>query len=118
MRRPVTGPRTAAVLLGILLLSMGGFAQRAVLKSLQGKVYGAGDAPLMSAIVYLQDTKTNDIRTFISTQDGAYSFGQIEPNMDYKVWAKFKDAKSSTKTVSSFDSRKLITIDLHIKSGK
>jgi hypothetical protein len=87
-------------------------------KVLEGKVLGSGDAPLPSAIVYLQSSKDNTIRTFIATQDGSYRFGQISPDIDYQVWAQYKNVKSGSKTVSSFDSRKLVTIDFHIKSDK
>jgi hypothetical protein len=68
--------------------------------------------------VYLQDSRDNTIRTFIAIQDGSYRFGQLSPDTDYTVWAKYKDAKSPTKTISAYDSRKQLTIDLHIKTDK
>ncbi|MFY9937109.1 MAG: carboxypeptidase regulatory-like domain-containing protein [Silvibacterium sp.] len=101
-----------------LLAAGSAFAQNIKFKTLDGKVLGNGSIPLESAIVYLQDSKTNNIRTFIATADGSYRFGQISPDIDYEVWAKYKDAKSPTKTISSFDSRKQLTIDLHIKREK
>lgn len=106
----------AAVL--ILLAAGAASAQNVKYKTLEGKVFGNGAAPLASAIVYLQSTKDNSIRSFISTTDGSYRFGQISPDIDYEVWAKYKNAKSPTKTISSFDSRKVVTIDLHIKTDK
>jgi len=101
-----------------LLLLAGAGAQNVKFKTLDGRVLGNGDAPLTSAIVYLQDSKSNNIRTFIATQDGSYRFGQISPDLDYTVWAKYKDAKSPSKTISAYDSRKQLTIDLHIKADK
>lgn len=102
----------------LLLLLAGAAAQNVKFKSLDGKVLGNGDTPLPSAIVYLQDSRSNSIRTFIATQDGSYRFGQIAPDLDYTVWAKYKDEKSPTKTISAYDSRKQLTIDLHIKTDK
>jgi Carboxypeptidase regulatory-like domain len=102
----------------VLLLAGAALAQNRAAKSLEGKVFGNGEAPLSGAIVYLQDSKTSNIRSFISTADGSYRFGQIVPDIDYQVWAQYKEAKSPTKTVSSFDSRKQVTIDLHIKADK
>ncbi|MBV8632596.1 MAG: carboxypeptidase regulatory-like domain-containing protein [Silvibacterium sp.] len=99
-------------------LAAGAAAQNVKFKTLDGKVLGKGDAPLPSAIVYLQDSKDNSIRTFIATQDGSYRFGQIAPDLDYTLWAKYKDTKSSTKSISAYDSRKQLTIDLHIKTDK
>lgn len=91
-------------------------AQSGATKTLQGKVFGSSDAPLSGAIVYLQNDKTNDIRSFISIADGSYRFGELAPDTDYKVWARYKDEKSGTKVVSSYDSRTQVFIDLHIKT--
>lgn len=99
-------------------LAVSGFAlaQSTASKSLQGKVLAANNTPLSGAIVYLQDNKTNSIRSFISTEDGSYRFGQLAPDSDYQVWAQYKNAKSPTKTISSYDSRTRVIIDLHIKT--
>ena len=108
---------SAAAAAILVLLSAAG-AQNLKFKSLDGKVFGNGDMALQGAIVYLENSRDNSIRTFISTQDGSYRFGQIAPDLDYTVWAKYKDAKSSTKTISAYDSRQQLTIDLHLKTNK
>lgn len=110
--------RTSLALLVVILAAGVMLGQSRALKSLDGKVLGIGDVPLSGAIVYLQDSKTNSIRSFISTADGSYRFGQVAPDTDYQVWAEYKGVKSPTKAISSFDSRKQVTIDLHIKSAK
>lgn len=107
-----------AALLFLLLTAGAAVAQNVKYKTLEGKVFGSGEAVLSGAIVYLQDSKANSIRSFISTEDGSYRFGQISPDIDYTVWAKYKDAKSPTKTISSFDARRNVTIDLHVKTNK
>lgn len=107
--------RTGLVVLIMALATGIALAQSSTLKTLQGKVF-SGSNPLSGAIVYLQDSKTNSIRSFISTSDGSYRFGQLTSDTDYQVWAQFKDAKSATKSVNAYDSRKLIVIDLHIKT--
>jgi hypothetical protein len=91
-------------------------AQKNTTKTLQGKVFGSGETPLSGAIVYLEDSKTNDIRSFISTSDGSYRFGQLSLDTDYQVWARYKNQKSATKPISSYDSRTQVIIDLHIKT--
>jgi hypothetical protein len=110
----------ASCLAVILLVSAAGaaMAQNRAMKVLEGKVLGNGDVPLVNAIVYLQSSKDSSIRSFIATGDGSYRFGQISPDIDYQVWAQYKDAKSGSKTVSSFDSRKNVVIDFHIKADK
>lgn len=106
---------TALVVL-CLLVPVAGIAQNDSVRSVEGKVFGGPqDAPLGSAVVYLQDQKTNNIKSFISTQDGSYRFGQLSTNVDYQLWAEFKGKKSDKKTISSFNSKKQLVIDLHIK---
>jgi hypothetical protein len=85
-------------------------------RTLEGKVLGSGTSPLSGAIVYLEDSKTNEIRSFISTDDGSYRFGQLSSDSDYQVWARYKNEKSPTKPISSYDSRRQVVIDLHIKT--
>jgi hypothetical protein len=115
--------RKSAVLssLVILFIAMAtGFAlaQSTTTKTLQGKVLTDNDVPLSGAIVYLQESKDNSIRSFISTSDGSYRFGQLATDSDYQVWAQYKNAKSATKTISSYNSRQQVYIDLHIKLKK
>lgn len=85
------------------------------LKNLQGKVLDAKDAPISGAIVYLQNSRTNDVKTFISGDDGSYRFAALSADTDYSLWAAYKGKKSPTKSVSSFDTRKQVIIDLKIK---
>lgn len=112
----VTSTRAAAavLLLFCLLAATAGVAQTNAARSVEGKVYANG-APLNSAVVYLQDTKTNNIKSFISTQDGSYRFGQLSMDIDYRLWAEFKGKKSEKRTISSFNSKNRLVIDLHIK---
>lgn len=111
-----TAVRSSLIVLLAALIAGAALAQRNATKTLQGKVLGSDDAPLSGAIVYLQDGKTNDIRSFISTDDGSYRFGQLANDTDYQVWAQYKNTKSPTKSISSYDSRKQVFIDLHIKT--
>jgi hypothetical protein len=97
-----------------MLATTAAIAQSDTSRSVEGKVY-TQSAPLSSAVVYLQDSKTNNIKSFISTKDGSYRFGQLSSNIDYQLWAEFKGKKSERKTISSFNSKKQFVIDLHIK---
>ncbi|MFZ0631319.1 MAG: carboxypeptidase-like regulatory domain-containing protein [Acidobacteriaceae bacterium] len=90
-------------------------AQGFGLKNVQGKVLNAKDAPINGAIVYLENKRNNDIKTFISTADGTYRFADISADTDYSLWAAYHGKKSSQKTISSFDSRKQVDIDLKVK---
>lgn len=111
-----TAVRSITVFVIMTLAAGIALAQGGATKTLQGKVFGSNDAPISGAIVYLENDKTNDIRSFISIADGSYRFGQLASDTDYKVWARYKNEKSGTKAVSSYDSRTQVFIDLHIKT--
>ena len=111
-----TAVRSITALVIITLATGLALAQSGKTKTLQGKVFGSNDAPISGAIVYLENDKTKDIRSFISIADGSYRFGQLAPDTDYKVWARYKNEKSGTKAVSSYDSRTQLVINLNIKT--
>jgi hypothetical protein len=58
------------------------------------------------------------VRTYISNKDGSYQFGGLAPNQDYEVFAEFQGGRSSTRTLSSFDSRTQPNINLHVDVKK
>ncbi len=62
-------------------------------KTVEGKVVGSSNKPKSGAIVYLRNTKTDDIKSFISTADGSYRFGQLSPDVDYEIWAEYQGRK-------------------------
>jgi hypothetical protein len=84
-------------------------------KTVQGRVLEEGDKPVVGAIVYLQDGRSNNIRSFVSVEGGNYRFGQLSMDTDYQLWAGFKGRKSPVKNISSFDAKKQLVIDLHLK---
>jgi hypothetical protein len=88
------------------------------LRELTGAVLTNGDRPLPNAIVYLKNTKTLAVKTFITPADGKYRFPSLQQNLDYEVYAEFNGKRSDTKTLSSFDSRPKAYINLKIDTGK
>jgi hypothetical protein len=83
-------------------------------RMLTGKVLDHHDNPLPDAVVYLANTRTRAVKSYIIGSDGAYHFPELSPNIDYEVYAQFKGQKSDTKTVSQFDDRKAVNIILRI----
>jgi len=80
---------------------------------LSGKVLDPQDNPVVGAIVYLTNTRTHAVKTYIVGQDGTYRFPGLS-NVDYEVYAQFNNRKSDTKSVSQFDDRSQVYIDLKI----
>src|ERR1700686_5758204 len=83
---------------------------------LTGKVLDGGDNPLPNAVVYLTNSQTRSVKTYIVGPDGAYRFPALQPSLDYEVYAQFNNRKSGTKTLSKFDDRSQVYISLKIST--
>jgi len=81
---------------------------------LYGKVLDAGDNPLSDAVVYVTNTRTRAVKTYIVGKDGAYRFPALSAAVDYEVYAQFNNHKSDTKSVSQFDDRSQVYLVLKI----
>ena len=81
---------------------------------LTGRVTDKQEAPIAGAVVYLSNTRTRAVKTFIAGQGGIYRFPALSPSIDYEVYAQFDGHKSDTKTVSQFDTRPTVNINLRI----
>jgi hypothetical protein len=96
-------------------LSAGKEKEKATIgRLLTGKVLDKHDNPVVDAVVYLSNTRTHTITTYIVGPDGSYRFPELSPNVEFEVYAQYKGLKSDTKTVSQFDDRKQINIVLRI----
>jgi len=81
---------------------------------LSGRVADRQDNAIPNAVVYLTNTRTRAVKTYIVGQDGVYRFTSLAPNIDYEVYAQFNGRKSDTKTVSQFDNRQQLNINLKV----
>ncbi len=83
-------------------------------RTVQGSVQDAGGNAVTGAIVQLKNTKTLQIRSFITKEQGEYFFNGLSPDVDFELRAEFNGASSGTKTLSSFDSRKQAVLNLKL----
>jgi hypothetical protein len=84
-------------------------------KSISGVVTDAGGNPVPGAVVQLKNLKTLQVRSFIAKEMGDYVFMGLPLDADYEVKAESNGKTSSTKTLSTFDSRTEAKINLQIK---
>ena len=87
-------------------------------RSVQGVVTDSEDNGLNGAVVQLKNSKTLQVRSFITQDQGAYEFHGLDPNVDYSLKADYRGASSATRTLSAFDSRKQPVINLKIEGKK
>jgi Carboxypeptidase regulatory-like domain len=90
-------------------------AQNLGQRSVSGAVVDGESSPITGATVFLKNQKTKGIRSYTSAKDGRFHFAQVNMAEDYDLWAEKDGKKSSTKTVSSWDARKVFETELKIK---
>jgi hypothetical protein len=79
--------------------------EKTVGRLLMGKVLDPHDNPVKDAVVYVTNTRTRAVKTYIVGADGTYRFPALSTAVDYEVYAQFNRPKSDTKSVSQFDYR-------------
>src|ERR1051326_4849786 len=84
-------------------------------RSVAGVVSDASGAPVAGANVQLKDSKTLQIRSYVTHEDGAYHFAGLSTNVDYELKAEHEGHSSGPKTLSNFDGRKTAVVDLKLK---
>jgi Carboxypeptidase regulatory-like domain len=112
--------KTASLVAGALVVVVAVNASAAADKKdkqqgrlLYGKVLDQQDNPVSGAIVYLSNSRTHVVKTYIVGQEGTYRFPGLS-TVDYEVYAQYNGHKSETKSVSQFDERSQVYVDLRI----
>jgi hypothetical protein len=106
----------------LVLFAAAGQAQdkkhEAQLRTVRGIVMDKSENPISGSVVFLKNTRTNSVRSNYTDDTGSYRFSGLDPNADYEVHAEKEGAKSPTRTISSFDGRKEIDLNLKIDRKK
>jgi hypothetical protein len=117
-------PKTPRLALGLLLsllpmsatpaqpMQMGGHSVR----TLTGTVTDPHHEPLKGAVVKLQVGDTSNITTYITGPDGRYIFKRLDGNVDYKVWATFRERTSKAREISKFDTNMDKEVDFTLET--
>ncbi len=116
--RKAAGIVAAIIVLGMLAVGSAAPKNEPQTRTLTGQVTDKADAPLAGAVVYLQNTRTQAVKTFITDGGGNYRFSSLSPNVDYQVRAEYQGHKSDSRTLSSFDSRSNVVLHLKINLAK
>ncbi len=110
----------------MLAMAMAGFLAASPLiakkapeiRKVKGIVIDAEDTPIAGAIVYLKNLKTKRNLSVTTGDDGSFLFPDLEQKTDYEIHAEYKGASSSVRTLTSFDPRLTIMLNLKIVTQK
>ena len=107
----------ACLLLSTLIVALPSYAKEKDTtpgRLLTGKVLDRQDNPVPSAVVYVTDTRTRAVKTYITGSDGTFRFPALAANVDYEVYAQATGKTSDTKRVSQFDDHKVVNLVLRV----
>ena len=83
-------------------------------RSLQGVVNDPDDKAVAGAVVQLKDTRTLQVRSFITQENGEYRFSGLRADTDYEIKADYNGMSSDNKRLSNFDTRKIALLNLKL----
>jgi hypothetical protein len=115
--------RWALGMVCVLAIAAGGLRaekkdENANMRTVQGVVRDTQGTAVNGAVVQLKNTKTLQIRSFITRDNGSYYFHGLSTDVDYELRADFSGTTSGEKTLSSFDNRKLAVVNLKLEPKK
>jgi hypothetical protein len=84
----------------------------------QGKVINKTGSAIAGAVVYLKDSRSNAVKTYIADEGGRFRFGDLSQNTDYELWAESNGVRSKSKSISSFDSESNFNFTLKVDAAK
>jgi protocatechuate 3,4-dioxygenase beta subunit len=113
MRTNVAAACVLAALLAGSLLGQGR-DEDSNARAVQGAVTDASGAPVAKAVVQLKNTKSLQIRSFITGADGSYHFAGLSPDVEYQLKADHEGATSSWKSLSMFNTKKVAVVNLKL----
>jgi hypothetical protein len=90
-------------------------AQNLGLRVVSGFVSDADAKPVVGATVFLKDLKSKNIRSFTSAEQGRFRFANTSMAEDHELWAEKDGKKSAVKSITSWDARKEIEVELRLK---
>ena len=76
----------------------------------------ADDQIVEGAVVQIKNTKSMQVRSFITKADGIFTFTGLSTAVDYEIRAAAKGMESPVRTVSTFDDRKRVIVNLKLEN--
>lgn len=114
-RMPVAAVMVAATL---LLSGLAVEAQQESTRIIRGQVLDAQGKIVARAIVYLINENTKDKWSVVTDKKGRYQFNDIKMNEDFKLYCEWREQQSRTRSISQFDTRAQVIVNLRLQPKK
>lgn len=88
------------------------------LRTVEGEVCRDDGKPLQGAVVYLQDSKSLAVRSYLSDEQGRFHFRRLSTSADFDLWAELNGKRSKTKSVSQFNSKTDLEYKLKVPTSQ
>ena len=88
------------------------------LRALRGTVLDSAGSPVSGATVQLNEPPNGKGRSVTSGSDGSFRFDELSLKQDYHIQALYKGTSSPRRTISQFDTRKSVTVELRLEKRK
>jgi hypothetical protein len=87
-------------------------------RALRGTVLDPAGTPVAQAVVQLKDSRSLQVLSFITKEDGTYHFAGLKNDIEYEVKANHAGLATDWKRVSIFDTRKIVVVNLKLDKEK
>jgi hypothetical protein len=112
-------PGVAAATRGTQVSSNGSTSKKVpVPRTVEGAVHSNSGGSVEGAVVYLKDTRSLAVKSYLSGPDGRFHFRQLSLNADYDLWAERNGKRSRMKHISQFNSKPDLHYTLNVNTGK
>jgi hypothetical protein len=88
------------------------------LRTIEGVVCSKEGTPIQGAVVYLQDSKSLAVKSYLSDAQGRFYFRQLSMSADFDLWAELNGNRSKTKSISQFNSKTDLNFKLKLAISK
>jgi len=104
----------------LLAAPLGALAQKNAPREriVEGKVVNKDGGPIGGAVVYLKNSRSSGVKTYIADQDGHFRFGELSQDTDYELWAESNTVRSKSRQISSFDNENKFYFVLKVNAAK
>jgi hypothetical protein len=81
-------------------------------RTIEGSVFDRAGHAVPGAVVLIEDQKSLQVRSYIVQEDGKFRFRGLSADANYELRARFNGEVSGAKTVSVFDSKPTVIVNL------